>query len=75
VRNLKSWQKAVAVGSTIATSLAGLVGGGYFLGRYIDAYLGTHPWLTIGLMLIGLVLGAGYLVVTLLEFGASDDKK
>ncbi|TGE33944.1 AtpZ/AtpI family protein [Desulfosporosinus sp. Sb-LF] len=71
--NQKSWQKAVATGSTIATMLAGLVGGGFFSGRYLDAHWGTHPWLTISMMLLGLALGASYLVVTLKEFGASDD--
>jgi len=74
-RNQKSWQKAVTMGSTISTSLAGLVGGGYLLGHYLDAHWGTQPWLTLSLMLVGLALGAGYLVVTLKEFGASDDKK
>lgn len=74
-RTQKPWQKAVTVGSTISTSLAGLVGGGYLLGGYLDARWGTEPWLTIGLILAGLVLGASYLVITLKEFGASDDKK
>jgi ATP synthase protein I len=74
-RNQKSWQKAVTMGSTISTSLAGLVGGGYLLGHYFDGRWGTQPWLTLGLMLVGLALGAIYLVMTLKEFGASDDKK
>lgn len=71
----KSWQKAVTVGSTISTTVAGLVGVGFFLGRYLDSRWGTRPWLTLGLMLMGLALGAFYLVTTLKEFGASDDKK
>lgn len=72
----RNWQKAVMVGSNIATSLAGLVGGGFLLGNYLDARWGIRPWLTISLMLVGLALGAFYLVVTLLkEFGESDDKK
>ena len=71
----KSWHKAVTVGSNIATSLAGLVGGGFFLGRYLDARWDIEPWLTISLMLVGLALGTSYLVITLKEFGASDDKK
>lgn len=74
-RTVKSWQKAVVLGTTISSSLAGLVGGGYFLGQYLDAYWGTHPWLTIILMLIGLVMGAFYLVITIQKFGASDDKR
>jgi F0F1-type ATP synthase assembly protein I len=71
----KTWQKAVADGSSISTSLAGLVGGGFFLGRYLDTLLGTQPWLTIVLMILGLILGGSYLVVILKRFGASDDKK
>jgi len=70
-----SWQKGVNVGSNIATTLAGLVGGGFFLGRYLDSLWNTQPWLTLTLMLVGLALGATYLVVTLKEFGATDDKK
>ncbi|AFM43468.1 Putative F0F1-ATPase subunit (ATPase_gene1) [Desulfosporosinus acidiphilus SJ4] len=72
--NLKAWQKALAIGSSIATTLAGLVGGGFFLGRYLDARWDTQPILTIGLMLTGLVLGASYLVITLKEW-MTDDKK
>ncbi|KGK86621.1 ATPase [Desulfosporosinus sp. HMP52] len=72
---LKSWQKALVVGSNISTSLAILVGGGYFLGRYLDARWMTQPLFTISCMLVGLALGGSYLVITLKEFGASDDKK
>ena len=74
-RNPKSWQKAVTVGSSISISLAGLVGGGFLLGNYLDARWGTRPWLTIILMLSGLVLGGSYLVITLKEFVDTDDKK
>jgi hypothetical protein len=72
--NTKSWQKAVAIGSSIATTLAGLVGGGFYLGRSLDARWGTKPLLTLGLMLFGLALGASYLVITLKEW-TTDDKK
>lgn len=71
----RSWQKAVVVGSNISTSLAVLVGGGFFLGRYLDARWQTQPLFTISLMLIGLALGGSYLVITLKKFGAADDKK
>ena len=72
--NLRGWQKALAIGSSISTTLAGLVGGGFFLGRSLDARWGTQPWLTLGLMLTGLVIGASYLVITLKEW-TTDDKK
>ena len=71
----KTWRKAVAIGTNISTTLAGLVGVGYFSGRYLDARWGTKPWLTLALMIGGVALGASYLVITLKEFGASDDKK
>jgi len=72
-RNQKSWHKAVTVGSSIATSLAVLVGGSIFLGRYLDARWGTQPWFTLILMFSGLVLGGFYLVITLKGLVASDD--
>lgn len=71
----KTWQKAVMFGSSIATTLAALVGGGYFLGHYLDGLWKTRPWLTLILMISGLVLGGVYLVMTLKEFGAFDDEK
>lgn len=65
-----NWQRAVLVGSSVSTTLAMLVGGGYLLGNYLDDRLGIQPLLTIILMLVGLVFGLFYLVVTLLkEFG------
>lgn len=67
--------KAMAFGTSIATTLAGLVGGGYLLGRFLDQRWGTYPWFQLGLMLIGLGLGGSYLVVTLRKFGVSDEKK
>ncbi|MGC7871746.1 AtpZ/AtpI family protein [Desulfosporosinus sp. SYSU MS00001] len=70
--SLKGWQKALAIGSSIASILAGLVGGGFFLGRYLDARWGTQPVFTIGLMLAGLALGASYLVITLKEWIADE---
>jgi F0F1-type ATP synthase assembly protein I len=69
---MKTWQKALAIGSSIATTLALLVGGGYFLGHYLDARWGTQPLMTIGLMLLGLALGAGYLVITFKEWLADE---
>lgn len=67
--------KAMAFGTSIATTLAGLVGGGYLLGRFLDQRWGTQPWLQLVFMLLGLVLGGSYLVVTLRKFGVSDEKK
>lgn len=72
-RNPKGWQKGLEIGSSIATSLAGVVGGGYLLGHYLDNRLGSQPWLTIVFMIIGLILGGSYLVITLKKFGVSDD--
>ena len=71
--NQKSWQKAAAIGSSISTTLAGLVGGGFFLGRYLDERWGTRPLFTLILMISGLILGGIYLVITLKRLGASND--
>lgn len=67
--------KAMAFGTSIATTLAGLVGGGYLLGRFLDQRLSTQPWLQLLFMLLGLALGGSYLVVSLRKLGVSNDKK
>lgn len=67
--------KAMAFGTSIATSLAALVGGGYMLGRYLDQRWGTQPWLQLLFILLGLVFGGSYLVVSLRKLGATDEKK
>lgn len=74
-KNHMTLVKAMAFGSSIATTLAGLVGGGYFLGRFLDQRIGTQPWLQLLLMLLGLILGGCYLVIMLRKFGVSDEKK
>ena len=67
--------KAMAFGTSIATTLAVLVGGGYLLGRYIDLRWGTQPWFQLLGILIGLIIGGSYLVVSLRKLGVSDDEK
>lgn len=67
--------KAMAFGTSIATTLAVLVGGGYLLGRYLDQRFGTQPWLQLCFILVGLVFGGCYLVVSLRKLGITDDKK
>jgi Uncharacterized protein conserved in bacteria len=74
-RKQKSWQRAVAMGATLSSTVIGSVGGGYFLGHYLDVHWGTEPWLTLSLMLIGLALGGIYLVMTLKKFEASNGKE
>lgn len=67
--------KAMAFGTSIATTLAVLVGGGYLLGKYLDQRLGTQPWLQLCFILVGLIFGGSYLVVSLRKLGITDDKK
>jgi len=73
--NAKSWFKYVSWGTSIAGSLAGLVGGGFLLGQYLDRRWGLYPLLELTLMLTGLVLGAAYLVVTLKALGNGENEK
>ena len=73
--NRKSWLKAASLGTSIASTLAGLVLCGFFLGKYLDALWGTRPWLEFVLMLVGLVLGGVYLVMTLIKLSAVDHEK
>ncbi len=75
VEKRPSLLKAIALGSSMATTIAGLVGGGFLLGRYLDRYWGTQPWLQLLFMLTGLVAGGINLVFTLKKFGTSKDEK
>jgi F0F1-type ATP synthase assembly protein I len=74
-KDMSNWVRYMAWGSTIAAALAGLVAGGFFLGRYLDSRLGTIPYLTIVCMLAGLILGIAYLVLSLIKLGKSDHEQ
>lgn len=71
----KSWVKAVAFGSTIGTTLAILVGGGYFLGKALDERWETYPLLTLIGMIGGLIFGGGSVAITLKNLSQTDDDK
>ena len=73
-KNFGNWVKYMAWGSTIAMALAGLVGGGYYLGNYLDSHLGTDPWLKVFLMISGVILGVAYLVISLNKLEKSDNE-
>ncbi len=61
--------KAVGIGSTVSASLAGLVIGGYFFGRYIGDLLDWHPWAEILFILLGLGAGIAYIISALIRWG------
>ncbi|NMA68323.1 MAG: AtpZ/AtpI family protein [Desulfitobacterium sp.] len=67
--------KAMAFGTSLATTLGGLVVGGFFLGKFLDGRFGTYPLLTLIFIIAGLVLGGIYLVFTLRKFDIFDEKK
>lgn len=69
-----TWVKAAAMGTSMAMTLAGLVFGGFLLGRYLDVRWGTEPLFLLVFMLGGLVLGGVYIVVVLREFGMTNDE-
>ncbi len=39
--------------SGLAFQMLGIIGGSAWLGYWLDGRLGTSPWLTIGLLLLG----------------------
>ncbi len=47
----------------LALELAVLVSGGLLLGSWLDARLGTGPWLALGLAMGGFGAGVAHLVV------------
>ncbi|RNC28884.1 MAG: hypothetical protein AWM53_01071 [Candidatus Dichloromethanomonas elyunquensis] len=74
-KKISGWVKYMAWGSTISTALAGLVGAGYWLGNYLDSLWGTNPWLKIALMMLAVVLGIAYLIVSLSKLGKADHEQ
>ncbi|MEA4902720.1 AtpZ/AtpI family protein [Desulfitobacterium sp.] len=67
--------KAMAFGTSIATTLAVLVWGGYLLGNFLDQRWGTQPWLKLFFMILGLIFGGSNLVLGLRKLVNTDDKK
>lgn len=71
----RSWLKAVSLGTSIPATFAGLVMGGFYLGRYLDNLLGTQPWFLLIFIFAGMALGGFYLAYALKALGMTDDKK
>lgn len=53
-RGEMSWNQAVIVGG-LAISLPGMLFGPPVFGMYLDEYLGTSPWFTLGLLVMGFI--------------------
>ena len=53
-RGEMSWNQAVIVGG-LAISLPGMLFGPPVFGMYLDDYLGTSPWFTLGLLVMGFI--------------------
>lgn len=70
-----NWLRAASLGTSIATTLAGTVLGGFFLGRYLDSRWGTGPWLQFSATMVGLILGGAYVVYTLMRLGTEKNEK
>jgi F0F1-type ATP synthase assembly protein I len=73
--NRNALLKAIVFGTTIASTLAGLVLGGFFLGRYLDTIWGTRPWMQFILILAGVILGGINIVLTLMKIGKTSNEK
>lgn len=74
-QNQRNRLKAISFGTSIPTTFAGMVVGGYYLGRYFDRLFGTQPWLQLFCMLAGLALSIIYLVYALKELGMTENEK
>lgn len=72
--NRKALLKAALFGTSVASTLAGLVLGGFFLGQYLDSLWGTRPWMQFSLIIAGVILGGINIVMTLVKLGKTDDE-
>jgi len=71
----RAWIKAVSLGTSIPATFAGLVMGGFYLGRYIDRHIHTSPWFQLILLFAGMALGGAYFAHALKTLGMTDDEK
>lgn len=53
----RGWQRALGNALSMATNMAAAIALGYFAGKYLDNKLGTEPWLTLLLFLLGVATG------------------
>lgn len=53
----QGWQRALGNALSMATNMAAAIALGYFAGKYLDKWLGTDPWLTLLLFLLGVATG------------------
>lgn len=60
-----SWNQGVIVGG-LAISLPGMLFGPPLFGMALDDYLGTSPWFTLGLLILGFI-GTVYNVFLILK--------
>lgn len=56
---------------TIGTQLVAATFGGLAAGYYLDRYLGTSPWFTIALLLLGIAAGFINIYTTAKKYGGS----
>ncbi len=49
-------RQAVMKYSGLAFQMLAIIGGSAWLGTWLDGRMGTEPWLTIGLLLLGVLL-------------------
>ncbi|MHB1653174.1 MAG: AtpZ/AtpI family protein [Desulfitobacteriaceae bacterium] len=67
--------KAVSLGTSIPATFAGLVMGGFYLGRYFDRLWGTQPWLLLLGTFGGMALGGFYFTYVLKALGMTKHEK
>lgn len=71
----RAWVKAVSLGTSIPATFAGLVMGGFYLGRYVDRLIHTSPWFQLMFVFGGMALGGVYFARALKALGMTDDEK
>lgn len=53
----QGWTQALGNALAMATNMAAAIALGYFGGKYLDNKLGTQPWLTMVLFMLGVATG------------------
>ena len=72
-KDQKSVMLAVAPYLTLGIQLAITVAVFFFIGKYVDEYFGTKPWLMIVLIMTGVVGGMIKFFRTVIELGKKEE--
>ena len=69
------WLKRAGIYYALCMEMAFSIAGATVIGWWLDSKFGTTPWLTIALLILGVVAAIKFLLVLLWRLGGTDDAR